>query len=240
MRAGDRPPRCQSSARRDQSANRHAQGPSVRAAPRGQASDAQSGRATLRRPAPQRLVRRRDGHRARRARAKVRALAVARRRVPTLEVPQGKGDKKEMAARSAGPSLRSSTRRKRPRSRRRSRVRRFRLILRTSRQPRVVQEVRVGIAPPTRESRSHAGFRPSGWRDPDSNRGHHDFQSCGRGWLDARNPWKPSGSPLARAPGRSPLFTSYCTQFRRWRRLISFFADALSGVAAGVSMEELS
>ena len=48
MRAGDRPPRCQSSARRDQSANRHAQGPSVRAAPRGQASDAQSGRATLR------------------------------------------------------------------------------------------------------------------------------------------------------------------------------------------------
>ena len=90
------------------------------------------------------------GHRARRARAKVRALAVARRRVRTLEVPQGKGDKKEIAGRSAGPSLRSSTRRKRPRSRRRSRVRRFRLIPRTSRQPRVVQEVRVGIAPLTR------------------------------------------------------------------------------------------
>ena len=75
-------------------------------------------------------------------------------------------------------SLRSSTRRKRPRSRRRSRVRRFRLIPRTSRQPRVVQEVRVGVAPPTRESRSDAGVRPSEWRDPDSNRGHHDFQSC--------------------------------------------------------------
>ena len=27
------------------------------------------------------------------------------------------------------------------------------------------------------------------WRDPDSNRGHHDFQSCGLGWLEARNPW---------------------------------------------------
>ena len=63
MRAGDRPPRCQSSARPDQSANRHAQGPSVRAAPRGQASDAHSGRARLRGPAPQRLVRRRRGYR---------------------------------------------------------------------------------------------------------------------------------------------------------------------------------
>ena len=29
-----------------------------------------------------------------------------------------------------------------------------------------------------RQSRSHVGFRPSEWRDPDSNRGHHDFQSC--------------------------------------------------------------
>jgi hypothetical protein len=35
----------------------------------------------------------------------------------------------------------------------------------TSRQPRVVQEVRVGVAPPTRESRSDTGFRPSEWRD---------------------------------------------------------------------------
>ena len=65
-----------------------------------------------------------------------------------------------MAGRSARLFLRSSTHPKRPRSRRRSRVRRFRLIPRTSRQPRVVQEVRVGIAPLTRESRNHARFRP--------------------------------------------------------------------------------
>ena len=102
MRAGDRPPRCQSSARRDQSANRHAQGPSVRAAPRGQASDVQSGRATLRRPAPQRLaLRRRHGHRARRAPSEFARWPSRGDATSTLEVPPGKGDKKEMAARSA-------------------------------------------------------------------------------------------------------------------------------------------
>jgi hypothetical protein len=42
-------------------------------------------------------------------------------------------------------------------------------------------EAREADAPPTRESSNQAGFRPSGWRDPDSNRGHHDFQSCGPG-----------------------------------------------------------
>jgi hypothetical protein len=31
--------------------------------------------------------------------------------------------------------------------------------------------------PATRESSFHAGFQPSKWRDPDSNRGHHDFQT---------------------------------------------------------------
>jgi hypothetical protein len=67
----------------------------------------------------------------------------------------------------------------------------------------------------------------SEWRDPDSNRGHHDFQSCGLGWPEARNPWKTSDSPLTRASRRSPLFTRFCTQFRRWRRLISFFRRRL-------------
>jgi hypothetical protein len=33
------------------------------------------------------------------------------------------------------------------------------------------------IPPATRESSSHAGFRRRKWRDPDSNRGHHDFQT---------------------------------------------------------------
>jgi hypothetical protein len=83
------------------------------------------------------------------------------------------------------------------------------------------------VPPVSRESSIHAGFRHLRWRDPDSNRGHHDFQSCGLGWPEARNPWKPSGSPLTRAPSRSPLFTSCCTQFRRWRRLISFFRRRL-------------
>jgi len=36
-----------------------------------------------------------------------------------------------------------------------------------------------------------------------------------------------SDSPLTRASRRSPLFTRFCTQFRRWRRLISFFRRRL-------------
>ena len=38
-------------------------------------------------------------------------------------------------------------------------------------------------------------FGRSRWRDPDSNRGHHDFQSSGLSWPEARNPRKTSGSP---------------------------------------------
>ena len=88
----------------------------------------------------------------------------------------------------------------------RSRIRRSRLIRRTSRQPRVVQEVRVGNAPRARKSRSHAGFRSPGWRDPDSNRGHHDFQSWvhhGRMWpLCSENA---RGCRLAVCPNFPPL-----------------------------------
>jgi hypothetical protein len=35
------------------------------------------------------------------------------------------------------------------------------------------------MTPASRKSSNQAGFRPRRWRDPDSNRGHHDFQSCG-------------------------------------------------------------
>jgi hypothetical protein len=35
-------------------------------------------------------------------------------------------------------------------------------------------------APPTRASSNHAGSRALRWRDPDSNRGHHDFQTIVR------------------------------------------------------------
>ena len=31
---------------------------------------------------------------------------------------------------------------------------------------------------------------PPEWRDPDSNRGHHDFQLCGRRRRERRNPWR--------------------------------------------------
>ena len=78
---------------------------------------------------------------------------------------------------------------------------------------------------PVQKAENPEAMRVSEWRDPDSNRGHHDFQSCGLGWPEARHPWKSSGSPPTRASRRSPLFTSFRTQFRRWRRLISFFAD---------------
>jgi hypothetical protein len=32
------------------------------------------------------------------------------------------------------------------------------------------------------------------WRDPDSNRGHHDFQEVAYRQPPARNPWKSNGS----------------------------------------------
>ena len=141
-----------------------------------------------------RLVRRHRGHRVRRAPLKFARRASRGDASKPSRCLKEKETQRRWRPRSARLSLRSSTRRKRPRSWRRSRVRRFRLIPRTSRQPRVVQEVRVGVAPPTRESRIDAGFRPSEWRDPDSNRGHHDFQAGGPARREARNPWKPSGS----------------------------------------------
>ena len=117
-----------------------------------------------------------------------------------------------------GPaSLRSSTRRKRPRSRLRSRVRSFRLIPRTSRPPRVVQAIQLGIAPLNRESRSHAGFRPPEWRDPDSNRGHHDFQSCASSGPGRRNPWKSCGFGRDTALTRCSQFADICRRLWEWR-----------------------
>ena len=130
-----------------------------------------------------------------------------------------------MAARSARRSLRSSTRRKRPRSWRRSRVRRFRLIPRTSRRPRVVQEVRVGNAPRDRKSRSHAGFRASRWRDPDSNRGHHDFQSCGPA-LEIRPDLQGilAVSAASRASAIFPHFAPVSRAIRPTARSVGLFA----------------
>jgi hypothetical protein len=106
----------------------------------------------------------------------VRASAVARRRVPNPRNASGKRRQQETAARSARLSFRSSTRRKRQRSRRRSRVRRFDSYRGSHdnhawcRKFESALHHQLGIP-------SHAGCRASGWRDPDSNRGHHDFQT---------------------------------------------------------------
>jgi hypothetical protein len=169
------------------------------------------GEATLRRPAPQRLARRRHGH-----------GADSARRAPSKFARRGRAETRSQPSRclkkrrqrgdggTFGPaSLRSSTRPHRPRSWRRSRVRRFRLIPRTSRQPLVVQEVRVAVAPRERKSRSNARFQRLRWRDPDSNRGHHDFQSCSP---DARirRIWR--GLASSSPPRTCPGFLRFCVR----------------------------
>jgi hypothetical protein len=52
------------------------------------------------------------------------------------------------------------------------------------------KEPRPDLTPGRRRLRWH---RVSQWRDPDSNRGHHDFQSCGLGRGEAANHWKSMG-----------------------------------------------
>ena len=106
------------------------------------------------------------------------------RRAETRPNPRGGSRKRRQkgeAARSARLSLRSSTSRKRPRSRRRSRVRRFRLILGRHDNHAWCRKFESALHHRT-EIPHPCGFGPR-WRDPDSNRGHRDFQSCGR---DAR------------------------------------------------------
>jgi hypothetical protein len=123
--------------------------------------------------------------------------------------------------------------RKRPRSRRRSRVRRFRLIPQTSRQPRMVRKVRVGVAPPTREFRSHADSCPQ-YGETRTRTG--DTTIFSRAVRDGRTHAVPGTMRFSGGQSSSvkSAITSFCTEFRRWRRLISFFADAWSGVAAPV------
>ena len=117
------------------------------------------GGATLRRPAPQRLdsyasvmdtaraARHRSSRVGRRAEMRPQPSRCSRKR-------RQKGDDGTFCP----AFLRSSTRRKRPRSRRRSRVRSFGLILRTSRRSRVVQKVRVCNAPQTENPVIKRGF----------------------------------------------------------------------------------
>jgi hypothetical protein len=89
----------------------------------------------------------------------VRASAVARRRVPNRRGASRKRRQKGDGG-MFGPAVApiidapqaSAITAAKPRSP-------LQLIPRTSRQPRVVQGVRLDVAPPTRESRSDAGFR---------------------------------------------------------------------------------
>jgi hypothetical protein len=105
--------------------------------------------------------RRRHGHRARRAPSKFA------RRPSRGDASQTSRCLKERRQKGDGGYVRPGfspiiDARKRPRSRRRSRVRRFRLIRRTSRQPRMVQDVRGGNAP---RDRNPAAMRDSGLQD---------------------------------------------------------------------------
>jgi hypothetical protein len=81
-------------------------------------------------------------------------------------------------------------------------------------------KVRVDNAPRDRKSCNQAGFRASGWRDPDSNRGHHDFQSCAL-------PTELSRQRARRLAPRLPL-SRYLTKVRQCpMRWSSRSADAL-------------
>ena len=73
------------------------------------------------------------------------------------------------------------------------------------------------ILPGTRESSRPAGFRRVRWRDPDSNRGHHDFQSLRPSGRAARNPckreilasWPRAGDLREIAPGPPRVFRGW-------------------------------
>ena len=67
-----------------------------------------------------------------------------------------------------------------------------------------------------------------GWRDPDSNRGHHDFQSLRPRRREARNPWKASGSGATRARRRCQEFAGLSPRFRGWLAFHPHFEPAVA------------
>ena len=60
-------------------------------------------------------------------------------------------------------------------------------------------------------------MRDRGWRDPDSNRGHHDFQSCGRNSRTAANCLQICRSLLGIPSDEQSHIPSFCRRFGRWR-----------------------
>jgi hypothetical protein len=92
-------------------------------------------------------------------------------------------------------------------------------------------------APPTRAFSNHAGSRGLRWRDPDSNRGHHDFQSCtssGPGW---RNPWKSCGFGRDAALTRCSQFADIYRRLWEWRTPQAQVGLALCGQSPGAERE---
>ena len=66
------------------------------------------------------------------------------------------------------------------------------------------------------------------WRDPDSNRGHHDFQSLRRARPRARNPWKTSASAATHTRRRCQEFAGLSARFRGWLASHPLFQPAVA------------
>src|SRR5215207_506928 len=80
--------------------------------------------------------------------------------------------------------------------------------------PRFIPFLRIRCDTPER-TRSRS-YRACGrWRDPDSNRGHHDFQSCGPERDAAPSPWKTGSLFQIGASRIDPQFAIFSTCFRR-------------------------
>jgi hypothetical protein len=75
---------------------------------------------------------------------------------------------------------------------------------------------RACVPPASRKSSRHAGFRRLGWRDPDSNRGHHDFQDSARKCLTSRNPCVALVSAAQVRMNRLSLFANVCGTIGYW------------------------
>jgi hypothetical protein len=110
--------------------------------------------------------------------------------------------------------------------------RRFRLIPRTSRQPRVVQEVRVGVAPLTRNP---AAMRDFGPRNGETRTRTGDTTIFSRAVGDGRTHAIPGNHAILRWP-EPQIEVRYLRAFARSSGdggdSSPLFADALSGVAA--------
>jgi len=75
-----------------------------------------------------------------------------------------------------------------------------------------------------REDSAPSGILVVRWRDPDSNRGHHDFQSVRPSGRLAPNSSKTRGSVDASARCRCQQFARFSAQFGGWPRAHPLFA----------------